>query len=108
LTLAFFSAAALWCLWGPRRHDWLSLRGAVFIVLAFFVPLFPATLFPTVSVYATAGLAARGGMPPNLIFAGVAIGLALAGYGLAQRDDRARQRIPAAVGGESGRGEDPI
>ena len=35
---------------------------------------------------------ARGGLPQNLIFAGVMIGLALAGYGLARGDDRISRR----------------
>jgi hypothetical protein len=86
-TMALFGAAALWCLWGPRRDEWLALRGATFTVLAYFVPLFPATLFPTASVYATSGLAAEGGLPPNLIFAGAMIVLSLSGYGLARRGD---------------------
>ncbi len=60
-----------------------TLLGA-FIHLAFFVPLFPTAMMPTASVYATAGLEAEGGVPPNLIFAGAMIILALAGYFIAQ------------------------
>jgi hypothetical protein len=80
ISMALFGAAALWCLWGPRRTNELAVPSAAFIVLAFFVPLFPAALFPGASVYATAGLAAEGGLPPNLVFAAAMIGMALAGY----------------------------
>jgi hypothetical protein len=83
--MILFSTAALWCLWGPRRHEWLALRVAAFTVPAFFLPLFPAALFPNASAYATAGLAARGGMPPNLLFAGLMIVVSLAGYFLSRR-----------------------
>jgi hypothetical protein len=101
-TMALFGAAALWCLWGPRHAEWLALRGAVFTVLAFFLPLFPAALFPRASVYATAGLAAEGGLPPNLLFAGGMIFLALTGYALAY------QGQPPRGGGEAVRPRSPV
>ena len=85
--MILFGAAALWTLWGPRRDDWLAARGAAFMLLAFFVPLFPAALFPTASVYASAGVAEEGGIPPNILFAGTMIVLALAGYALARRPE---------------------
>jgi len=87
-TMIMFCAVALWCLWGPRRDEWFALRGAVFIVLAFWVPFYPAALFPTASIYATRELA-EGGVPANLIIGGVMILLSLGGYYLAHPRDTA-------------------
>lgn len=81
--MALCSAGALWCLWGRRRDDPLAVSIAALTVPAFFLPLFPAALLPGAAVYATAGLAAQGGLPPNLLFAGLMIVASLVGYGLA-------------------------
>ena len=83
-SMALVGLGAVWCLWGPHRDEWLAPRAAAFTVVAFFLPLFPAALFPRASVYATPKAEAAGGMPPNLVFAAFAIALAVAGYLLAR------------------------
>ena len=82
-TMMIFGAAALWCLWGPRRSERFALRCAVFVVLAFWVPFYPAAMFPAASIYATREMAEYG-VPVNLIIGGVLMALAAVGYYLAR------------------------
>jgi hypothetical protein len=81
-TMAMFCVAALWCLWGPWRAEPFALLSAVFVVLAFALPFYPAALFPSASIYATREMAAKG-VPANLIVMGALAILALVGYYLA-------------------------
>jgi hypothetical protein len=82
-TMIMFCVAALWCLWGPRRSEQFALRCAVFVVLAFWIPFYPAAMFPTASIYATREMAEHG-VPVNLMIGGVLIALAAVGYYLSR------------------------
>lgn len=99
-TMILFCCAAVWCLWGHRRTERFAIRCALFVVLAFVIPFYPAALFPTASIYVTREMAERG-VPVNLIIMGALGALALVGYYFARprRDAQpgAAQRIGSSA-----------
>lgn len=89
-TMIVFCAAAFWWLWGPSRNQPFVSAVACLVLLAFWLPFFPAALYPDGSIYATQELADHG-VPINLILAGMLSVLGLVGYWLA------RPTIPKAT-----------
>ena len=83
-TLMLFGGVALYRLCGPARHEPWSVGLAAFTGIAFWMPYYPAALFPQASLYATPDLAERG-IPVNLVLGAALMGVSLLGYGLARK-----------------------
>jgi hypothetical protein len=78
-TLILFSAAAVYGLWGSLRAQQVSLRFAIFALVAFWVPYYVAGLFPQASYYATPELAEHV-VPVQLVVGAVLMVIGLLGW----------------------------
>ena len=83
-TLMLWGAVALYRLVGPARAEAWSVQFAAFTGIAFWLPYFPAALFPQASLYATPDLAARG-VPVNLVLGTALMFVSGFGYWLARK-----------------------
>ena len=82
-TLMLFGALAVYRLCGPSKVEASSVGLAAFTGIAFWLPYYPAALFPQASLYATPALEGRG-IPVNLLLGAALIGLSTLGYTLAR------------------------
>jgi hypothetical protein len=89
-TLMLFGGVALYRLCGPARAEPWSLQFAAFTGIAFWLPFYPAALFPQASLYATPELAGHG-IPVNLILGAALIGMSALGYVLARASSSTRE-----------------
>ncbi len=83
-TLILFGGIALYRLCGPARGDPWSVVFAALTGVAFWLPFYPAALFPQASLYATPALEGQG-IPINLILGAFFIGMSALGYLLARK-----------------------
>jgi hypothetical protein len=83
-TLMLWGGSALYRLCGPARLETWSVQFAAFTGIGFWLPYFPAALFPQASLYATPDLAARG-VPVNLVLGAALMVASAVGYLLARK-----------------------